>query len=621
MLLKRSDEPLLGKDIMLDLVLGKEIASYVRCHRSLVICALFLTALSALFVVVPAYLLQPFVDEGMKTGSDPVSWKIPWVSIQMEPVFTWHRKQVVLVRDISPNSLLILLTFVAFLSVLLKSITLYFSQLFATAFSNRAIRSLRIDLFNKFISLPLGFYHKRKAGELISRSTADLTVMQERIAGILIGLVQYPLTAIVFLIYLMVMNYRLTGIVFLAVPGIVMLIRLFGRKVKAHSLRVQDAISHITSAYQEVLLCLRIVQGYCAERAELDRFRVLAEQQYGKIMQWNRWNLGLGPMMDATVFLVLPAALIVGKVYFNHTLGELMSMIYAFSRVYSPVKSLARVNNELRTLQGATERVFDIMKTTPVIQVPPQARTLPRHRQFIEFSQVSFSYEPGSPVLRDISFRIIAGEMAAFVGSTGAGKSTLLDLIPRFYDVSTGSIRIDGVDIRDISLESLRRQIGIVNQEILLFHDTISNNIRYARPDTGMNEIIEAAKMAQAHDFIMALPLGYETVVGDRGALLSGGQRQRIAIARAVLADPAILILDEAASALDAESERLLQEALEALRGSVTLLLVAHRLSTISKADRIYVLEAGRILEWGTRDELLALNGRFRQLHEIQFRL
>jgi len=605
---------------MLDYILGKDIAFCVRAHRGLLVCALLLTALAALFVVIPAYLIQPFVDEGMKSGSDPVSWKIPWVVFDSESRLSWHRTELVLVDGISPNRLLILLTAVAFLSVLLKSVTTYFSEMAAVAFSNRAIRSVRIDLFNKFMALPLGFYHKRKAGELISRSTADLTVMQNYIAMILVGLVQHPITALVFLIYIFIMNYKLALLVFFIVPMIVGLIKLFGRKVKKHSLNVQDAVSHVTAAYQEILLCLKVVQGFCMEDRESQKFRTLADRLYRRIMHWNRWYLGLGPMMDSTVFLVLPAVLIVGKMYFHHTLGELVSMIYAFSRLHSPIKSLARVNNEIRTLQGATERVFAIMKTVPDIQERTGAAVLPRHRKSIQFNRVSFSYDPELPVLKDISLTVEAGEMVAFVGSTGAGKSTLLDLIPRFYDVTGGSISIDGIDIRDVTVDSLRRQIGIVNQEVLLFHDTIANNIGSGRIEESMERMTSAAKAAHAHGFITAQPQGYNTVVGDRGSLLSGGQRQRIAIARAIFADPAILMLDEAASALDAESEKLVQQAIIELRGGRTILVVAHRLSTVTAADRIYVLEEGRIVESGTRDELLALNGRFRALHEMQFR-
>jgi ABC-type multidrug transport system fused ATPase/permease subunit len=261
------------------------------------------------------------------------------------------------------------------------------------------------------------------------------------------------------------------------------------------------------------------------------------------------------------------------------------------------------------------------MKTVPDIQDPPGARPLPRHGEALEFDRVSFGYGPATPVLHDVSFRVESGEMVAFVGSTGAGKSTLLDLVPRFYDVDEGAVRIDGTDVREVTLDSLRRQIGIVSQEVLLFHDTIAANIRYARPDASMEEVEAAARSAHAHAFIRELSEGYDTVVGDRGSLLSGGQRQRIAIARAVLLNPSILILDEAASALDAESEQLVQDSIDALHGGPTILAVAHRLSTIRKADRIYVLEKGRIVESGTQKALLAANGRFRQLHDMQFRV
>ena len=605
---------------MLDYVLGKDLAYYVRAHRALLLCSMALTAVAALFVVIPAYLLQPFIDEGMKAGTEPASWKIPWITVGFENGMTWTRTERVLIDSISPNTLLLILSLVAFLSILFKSLATYLSQLAAAAFSNRAIRSLRVDLFEKFLSLPLGFYHKRKAGELLSRSTADLTVMQERIANILIGLVEHPLSAFAFMLYVLVMNYKLTLLLFFVVPLMVGMIRLFGRKVKKHSTRVQDAMARVTGAYQEALLCLKVVQGFCMAETEVQRFRRLANDLYRNVIRWNRWSIGLSPIMDATGFLVLPAVLIVGKLYFHHSLGEMVSLIYAYSRVYAPIKNLAKVNNELRTLQGATERVFGIMKTIPDIRDGEKGLILPRHSRSIEFKEVSFSYEQGIPVLQGISFKVNAGELVAFVGSTGAGKSTLLDLVPRFYDVTRGSITIDGLDIRDVTIESLRRQISTVSQEVLLFHDTIANNIRCGNQKTTMEEIIEVARLAHAHDFIMAQLKGYESVVGDRGTLLSGGQRQRIAIARAILSNPSILILDEAASALDAESERFIEETMDKLRGGRTLLVSAHRLSTIRKADRIHVLEGGRILESGTREDLLQRNGRFRQLHDIQFK-
>jgi ABC-type multidrug transport system fused ATPase/permease subunit len=294
-------------------------------------------------------------------------------------------------------------------------------------------------------------------------------------------------------------------------------------------------------------------------------------------------------------------------------------MFYAFSRFYAPVKSIGNINNDLRSLQGATERVFGIMKTVPDIREKPGAKNLPRHTESVEFRNVTLYYQSGIPILKNISFRVKRGEIAAFVGSTGAGKSSLLDLIPRFYDVTDGAILIDGINIRDVTLESLRRQIGIVNQEVLLFHDTIANNISLGSSAFNMDSIHKAAKTAYAHDFITKQPKGYETMVGDRGTLLSGGQKQRIAIARAILSHPSILLLDEVASALDAESERYIQDAIESLRKEITIFVVAHRLSTIRNADRIFVIEEGQIVESGSHKDLMELNGRFRQLYNMQF--
>lgn len=605
---------------MLSRILGKEIAAYVKRHRGMVVCALCLMIIASLFQVVPVYLLQPFVDEGMKTGATPVAWKIPWFAFDGDSLFALKKTEITVVKGISPNRLLVLLTLVAFVSIFIKSLTTYLAGIAAASFSNQAVKSVRVDLFKKFTTLPLSFFHKQKTGELVARSTADLSVLQGLISEILLGLIEYPLTALVFLMYLFVMNLKMTLLVFFMVPLIALLIRLFGRKVKKNSVLVQEATAGVTSAYHETLLCLKLVQGFFTGKRESERFSDLAQILYKKVMRWNRWHLALGPLMDTVVFLVMPGILIVGKVYFHHTLGQLLAMAYAFSRVYRPIKRLALINNHIKTLQGATERVFEIMRTVPDIRDTDGAKALSPQKGTIEFDNVTFGYNPNEPVLRDVSFQLKAGEMAAFVGSTGAGKSTLLDLIPRFYDVTQGAIRIDGTDVRQVTLKSLRRRIGIVNQDILLFNESIRYNISYSNPNKSDEDIESAAKAAYAHDFIMAQPNGYDTNVGDMGGLLSGGQRQRIGIARAILVDPAILMLDEAASALDAESEGHVQRAIEGLKGTRTILIVAHRLSTIRKADRIFVVEAGRILESGTLPELLAKNGRFKQLYDMQFK-
>ena len=605
---------------MLDFILGKDIASYVIRHRGLVVCSLVLTAVSSLFTVVPVLLLQPFVDEGMRMGTEPVTWEIPWIAFDPGSWLSWHRTKLIVAKNISPNNLLILLSFVAFLSIVMKSITIYLGGLCAAAFSNRAVKSLRVNLFQKFVSLPMGFYHRSKSGELVSRATVDLAVMQGNIANVLIGIIEYPLTAFVFIVYILMTNYELALLVVIVVPPLFGITRLFGRKVKKRSTRTQNSTAVVTSMYQELILCLKLVQGFWGGKTEVKKFREVADRLYKKIMDLNRWQLGLGPMMDSMVFLVMPVILLIGKIYFHLTLGELMALMYAFSRAYSPVKKLSLVHNNLRTLQGATERVFGIMKSTPEIQDRPDAVRLESHKESIEFKDVSFRYSTDEIVLKDISFKVKAGQMVAFVGSTGAGKTTLVDLVPRFYDATKGSINIDGVDIRGVTLESLRKQIGIVNQEILMFNDTIENNICYGNPEIGPGDRVKAAKAAHAHASILDQPNGYKTIVGDLGSLLSGGQRQRIAIARAIAVNPSILILDEAASALDAESERAVQQAIEELHGRMTILVVAHRLSTIMRADWIFVLEGGRIVESGTRTKLLALNGRFRLLYDMQFR-
>ena len=604
---------------MIERILGKDIYRYIKAYKGLIFLSILLTAFASVSVVVPAYLLKPFIDKGMISDEDKVSWKIPWIELSLKDEISISKSEKTIVDNISPNLLLIIITIIAFLSVLFRAGFTYLGQLCGAAFSNRAIMRLREDLFNKFLSLSHSFYHRQKIGELISRATADITVMQERIANIIIGLVQYPIMALVFLVYLLFMNWIITLIVIITAPMISFFIRLFGRKVKKHSRMVQEVTSQLTSMYQEAILCLRIIQGFCMERKVSDNFKEKAHELYRRVMHWNRWFLGIGPFMDSTVFLIIPGVFILGKSYFHHTLGELISMVYAFSQVYSPFKNLARLNSEIKTLHGATERVFNILNTPTEIKEHPNAKPLGRHRESIEFINVSFSYNGKEEVLKGISFKIRAGEMAAFVGSTGSGKSTLLSLIPRFYDVTSGSIRIDGVDIRDVTLQSLRRQIGLVSQDVLLFHDTIANNIGFGTFDFDMKDIEKAAKMAYAHGFILDQPKGYETIVGDRGTLLSGGQKQRIALARALMVNPSILLLDEAASALDSESERMIQETIESLKGKITILVVAHRLSTIKGADIIFVLEEGRIVESGNMDELLQKGGRFRQLYNIQF--
>ncbi len=609
---------------MIEKILGKDIGKYVRKHKKLMICSIIPAIITSLLSLIPVIITQTFLDDGMMKSSIAMSSAVSTEEETLGKSSSFVLKLLTdynLIDNPTPTMIMIMSGIIIIISVFFISITTSISELAAAAYSNRAIKDIRIDLHKKFMSLHQGFYHKNKAGSLLSRSTVDLTVMQNSISSITIGLVQCPLLILCFTAFLLYKDYKLTLIVFAAVPVIFWLIRLFGRKLKKHSTRVQDANADVSTVYQETLLCLKLIQGLSIEENRSLKFQNAADFLYKKTMHWNRWLRGMGPMMDFTIIIVLSVILIVGILVFNHSIGSMIAMFMAFKGVYSPVKNLAKTHNELKTLQGATERVFGIINAEPEIKENPSAIVLPRHSKYIEFRKVYFSYNRDTPIVKDISFTINRGEMVAFVGSTGAGKSTLMDLIPRFYDPLEGSILVDGIDIRDVTLNSLRRQIGIVSQEVLLFHDTIYNNINCSSYDIDKKEIIEAAKAAHAHDFIMAQPNQYDTVVGDRGTLLSGGQKQRISIARAILTNPSILLLDEVASALDAESEELIQKSIESMKGKCTIFVIAHRLSTIRNADRIFVLEKGEIIESGTPEELMDINGRFRQLHDMQYQL
>lgn len=604
---------------MLDRILGKELAFYIKEHRTMLVWALFFTLLFTIFSMVPLLVIKMFIQVGVDIKEEIIPFKIPWITFVHGGFPPFEITEITVIENISRMHYLGILLIIYAVSVVLKSIAEYASGLLTASFTHRAIKAMRIDLFNNFMRLHQGFYHKHKIGDLISRSTSDLTQMQFFIANILIGLIQHPLLLLGYFSFLIYMDWKLTLLVSVTGPVIVGFTRLFGKKVKKHAMRMQDATAEVTSSYQESLLCLKIIQGFGAEKNQANKFRETATQLYRKVMQWSRWQLGLGPLMETISTCVALTILVIAWTSFDHSASDLGTIFFAFTRLYSPIKNLSKVNNDLRTLQGATKRVFGIMKTPPEIKDRPGAIAISSPGESIEFRNVCFSYEPGNEVLRNISFKVKAGEMVAFVGSTGAGKSTLVDLIPRFYDVTEGSIFIDGNDIRDITIESLRKQTGIVNQEVLLFHDTIASNISCGFQNISMDKIIEAAKRAHAHGFITGLPRGYDTVVGDRGMLLSGGQKQRISIARAILMDTSILILDEVASALDAESEELIHKSIDALKGKCTIFVIAHRLSTIRNADRIFVLEKGEIIESGTHMELIQQDGRFRQLHDMQF--
>jgi len=485
-------------------------------------------------------------------------------------------------------------------------------------------RDVKNALYEHLQRLSLSFFHRAKAGHLISRVTNDVMLLNEAINAGLINLLRDPLLVVSYLLIMLILSWKLTLLAFLAFPlGLRVVIRI-GKKLRKYTLRSQEKVADVTAVLEETITGVRVVKAFSMEKFEIDKFRRETQKLFSNALKLTRVRRLASPLTE-----FLGAALIVtvlwiggGEVISNRGLApeEFMVFLGALLALMQPVKSLSQVNSRIQIGIGAGQRIFEILDEVPEISDSPDAIDIPGFRESIRFRNVSARYDSGDLVLRNINLEVRAGEVVAIVGPSGAGKSTLVDLLPRFYDPVEGSIEIDGIDIRRIRLRSLRKLMGIVTQETILFNDTVRNNIAYGMPDISDEEVIEAARIANAHDFITQLPEGYNTFIGDRGVKLSGGQRQRIAIARAVLKNPPILILDEATSSLDAESEIAVQEAIDRLLKGRTVFVIAHRLSTIQKADRIIVLENGRVVQEGRHGELMRQEGLYKKLYELQMR-
>jgi subfamily B ATP-binding cassette protein MsbA len=406
-------------------------------------------------------------------------------------------------------------------------------------------------------------------------------------------------------------------------PPVAFVLVMIGRKMRKRSTQAQERMADITGILQETFTGARVVKAFGTEGWEQARFDGANAGFYRAFVRLRRVSAAARPLSEMAIVAVAVAMLWFGghEIYVRHELQPQTFMLFvgALLTTMSPIKSLSEVNSNVQQGVAAAQRIFAIIDTAPEVVDRPGAITLPPFRDRIRYEHVSFAYRAGTPVLEDVSFEIARGEVVALVGSSGAGKSTAMDLLARFYDPTAGRITLDGVDLREAAVTSLRRQLGIVTQETILFHDTVRNNIAYGMRDPGERAVREAAAAAHAHDFIERLPRGYDTLVGERGTQLSGGERQRLAIARALLRNTPILLLDEATSSLDTESERLVQEALERLMHDRTVLVIAHRLSTVQDADRIVVLERGRVAGCGTHAQLLERDGVYRRLHNLQF--
>ena len=505
----------------------------------------------------------------------------------------------------------------------LKNLADYFQSFLVLHVEQAAIRDLRNDLQRHLQRLSLSFFHGRRTGTLISRVTNDVEYLRNALASGISTLGKDVLTLVGALGLAFYASWRLTLLSMLVLPAAAYLLGAIGRSMRRRSTRTQERMGDLTAILQETIVGARVVRAFGTERFEAEKFERANQAFFDAFVRMRRVALASRPFSEFALVLVAVAMLWFGgqEIFTRHTLAphQFVLFVTALLTTISPTKSVAEVSANIQQGLAAAERLFELMDTAPEVKDRPGAAPLAPFRDAIRYREVCFGYAEGPAVLVDVSFEVRRGEVVALVGSSGAGKSTAMDLLPRFYDPTGGQLTFDGVDVREVALPSLRSQLGIVTQETLLFHDTVRNNIAYGRMSASDDDVRQAAEAAHADAFIQALPQGYHTVIGERGVKLSGGERQRIAIARALLKNPPILLLDEAPSALDAESERLVQGALERLMRDRTVLVIAHRLSTVQHADRIVVFEKGRVVATGTHRELLEQEGLYRRLYELQF--
>ena len=505
----------------------------------------------------------------------------------------------------------------------IRGIAYYGQSYLMNYVGQRVIIDIRKAVFEKLQRLSMSFYDKHKTGTIMSYVTNDVSALQSAMVENVVEMITETVILVASIVMMLYLDWKLFLVTFCTFPIVLWFIDNFGKRIRKSGSRIQEVTADITSVLQEVASSPRVIKSFVREDYEIDRFDKENMNNFRANMKYAQLSSTLTPTIEFVAAVGVSIILWYGGnsvINGSITAGSLVAFLTYAVNISNPIKRLSRVIGNIQKALAAAQRVFDVLDLPEVIKNAPDAKLLPKVKGDVRFNDVSFAYNENEEVLSHVSFEVKPGEMIAFVGPSGAGKSTVASLLPRFYDATSGSITIDGEDIRKVTLNSLREQVGIVPQETVLFNGSVYDNILYGRLDATREEVEAAAKAANAHDFIMQLPNGYETMLGDRGMNISGGQRQRISIARAILKNPQILILDEATSALDTESERVVQEALDRLMVGRTSFVIAHRLSTIKNADKIMVLEKGQLIEQGNHDELMAMDGLYAHLYKIQYR-
>lgn len=505
----------------------------------------------------------------------------------------------------------------------IRGIAYYGQSYLMNYVGQRVIIDIRKAVFEKLQRLSMSFYDKHKTGTIMSYVTNDVSALQSAMVDNVVEMITETVILVASIVMMIYLDWKLFLVTFATFPVVLFFIDSFGKRIRKSGSRIQEAAADITSVLQEVASSPRVIKSFVREGYEVERFDKENMNNFRANMKYAQLSSTLTPTIEFVAAVGVSIILWYGGnsvINGSITAGSLVAFLTYAVNISNPIKRLSRVIGNIQKALAAAQRVFDVLDLPENIKNAPDAKALPPVKGDVRFKDVCFAYNESEEVLSHVSFEVKPGEMIAFVGPSGAGKSTVASLLPRFYDATNGSITIDGQDIRKVTLDSLREQVGIVPQETVLFNGSVYDNILYGRLDATREEVEAAAKAANAHDFIMQLPDGYETMLGDRGMNISGGQRQRISIARAILKNPQILILDEATSALDTESERVVQEALDRLMVGRTSFVIAHRLSTIKNADKIMVLEKGQLIEQGNHDELMAMDGLYAHLYKIQYR-